>query len=72
MDTKTFVFIDGDGSSNLVRATDKADSELFLDVVYIDLKRPDEARESLLSKNFTRIRAYEVITVFNNDLFKAF
>lgn len=72
MDTKTFVFIDSDGSSNLVRATDKADSELFLDVVYIDLKRPDEARETMLLKAFSRQRAFKVITVFNNDLFKAF
>lgn len=72
MDTQTFVFVDVDNSSNLVRATDKGADELFLDVVYIDLKRPNEAWETMLSKKFTRQRAYEVITVFNNDLFKAF
>lgn len=72
MDTQTFVFIDVDNSSNLVRATDKGANELFLDVVYIDLKRPNESWATMLSKRFTRQRAYEVITVFNNDLFKAF
>lgn len=72
MDTKTFVFIDSDGSNSLVRATDKGANELFLDAVYINLKRPDEAWGFILPKAFNRHQAYEVITAFNNDLFKAF